>query len=82
MTHNTTMPMTHTMPGQTSAIRAALENANGEWIAMPKLARLSGSLNVHTRVNEMRKRLGLAVECQIRRKPGSRRNYSFYRIPV
>lgn len=37
-------------------ILSALKSKIGQWIAMPKLSRASGSLNVHSRISDLRNR--------------------------
>lgn len=42
---------------QCDRILARLNVKLGEWVAMPELSRLSGSLNVHSRISDLRNRL-------------------------
>jgi hypothetical protein len=41
---------------QNERVLNALIKAKGDWVAMPRLARVSGSYNVHSRVSALRKR--------------------------
>jgi hypothetical protein len=66
---------------QCAFIVSRLRQVPGEWVSMPELVAVSGSFNIHTRIDEIRHRLGHAVECKIERRQGSRRQFSFYRIP-
>lgn len=51
---------THTTPAaglsQCALILARLELTPGEWVAMPELARLSGSYVIHSRIADLRQR--------------------------
>ncbi|MDP3851990.1 MAG: hypothetical protein Q8Q59_15920 [Luteolibacter sp.] len=70
------------MDTQCDLILQALTEANGEWVPMPRLAELSGSYNIHSRVNELRKDFGYTIENKLTRDPKNRRRKnSFYRIP-
>jgi len=62
---------------QCDAILAELQRSNGEWVAMPHLASVSGSYNVHSRVSDLRK-AGHNVEQRNERK--GRMHHSFYRL--
>jgi hypothetical protein len=42
-------------------LRAAIRRGE-EWVTMPQLVEASGSYNIHTRVNELRKVLGFDIE--------------------
>lgn len=44
------------------ALRDAKGNAQEGWVSMPKLVKLSGSYNIHTRVDELRTRWGAVIE--------------------
>ena len=66
---------------QCAAILARLRKDPGQWVSMPDLVHVSGSYNVHTRVDEIRHRLGQPVECKIERMSDTRRQFSFYRVP-
>jgi len=67
-------------PTQSDLILAALQEADGEWVDMPALAAASGSMNIHTRIDELRHRRGLHIENRCIRQPGSRANKSQYRL--
>ena len=62
---------------QCDSILSELHKANGEWVAMPHLASVSGSYNVHSRVSDLRK-AGHNVEHRNERK--GRMHHSFYRL--
>ena len=62
---------------QCDAILSELQRSNGEWVAMPHLASISGSYNVHSRVSDLRK-AGHNVEQRNERK--GRMHHSFYRL--
>jgi hypothetical protein len=64
---------------QCAAILSRLRKDPGQWVSMPDLVHVSGSFNIHTRVDEIRHRLGETVECKI--ESASRRKFSFYRVP-
>ena len=67
---------------QNSAIVERLRQTPGEWVPMPELARISGSMNIHTRAWEINDRLGLGIENKTLRDPEHRfRKLSFYRLP-
>lgn len=70
-------------PTQCDLILQALQAANGQWVSMPQLAALSGSMNIHTRVDELRHTRGIAI--QNRQEPDPvrpRRRHSYYRIVI
>jgi len=68
---------------QNSAIIERLRQAPGEWVPMPELARISGSMNIHTRVWEINDTLGLGIENKTLRDPTHKfRKLSFYRLPT
>ncbi len=71
------------MDTQNAIILATLEAAAGGEVSMIKLVELSGSLNVHTRCSELRRKRGINIrnrtEHDLVRK---RRKHSFYWIPV
>lgn len=70
------------MKSQCDVIHDALKSADGEWVSMPHLAALSESLNVHSRVDELRHKRGAIIENKKERDEcNRRRNLSFYRIP-
>lgn len=62
---------------QCGAILAYLEAAGGAWVAMPVLAKVSGSYAVHSRVAELRSR-GHVIEQHSERD--GRKVRSFYRL--
>lgn len=71
------------MATQCELILDALKAANGEWVPMPELARMGETLNVHTRIDELRHQRGLSIENKLQRDPfNPRRKLSFYRLPI
>ena len=67
---------------QCDLILQALRSANGEWVSMPQLAAAGESLNVHSRIDELRSKRGLRIENRIMSDPQRpRRRLSFYRLP-
>jgi len=63
---------------QCEAILAELQRANGEWVAMPHLASISGSYNVHSRIDELRSKHGHEIDSKQTRV--GRRCHSYYRL--
>ncbi len=75
------MQTTIDAPTQENAILTRLRETPGEWVPMPELARVSGSLNVHTRIDGLRHKRGLTIENSVvRAKDGTCANHSSYRI--
>lgn len=74
-----TADLTTTAPTQADLILDTLR-ASGGWVGMPRLARASGSWNVHSRIAQLRTERGLTIENKVERRPGSRTNLSFYRL--
>lgn len=71
------------MMTQCQAILDELKAAGGQWVPMPHLAAVSESLNVHSRVDELRHKRGVMIENKKERDlVNRRRNLSFYRIPA
>ena len=71
------------METQNAIILAALEAAAGGWVAMPELVALSGSYNVHTRVDELRHKRGVRILNRTERDRSQKhRKLSFCSIPV
>lgn len=66
---------------QCAAILRALELADGDWIAMPKLCQVSGSYNVHSRIADLRAR-GHHIEQHNDRCPSTGKILSSYRLLV
>ncbi|MDE2019381.1 MAG: hypothetical protein KGJ13_03470 [Patescibacteria group bacterium] len=62
---------------QCSLILNSLRNARGKWVSMLELVALSGSLNIHSRIDELRHR-GFKIENKVER--GSRKRNSHYRL--
>ncbi len=70
-------------PSQCDLILQALKAANGEWVPMPQLAATAESLNVHSRIDELRHKRGIPIENKTESDPRKpRRRLSFYRIPI
>lgn len=60
-----TRSQNYPVPGKNSQcgkILRALRRAQGKWVSMPKLVWLSRSFNIHTRVDELRSKYGVAIE--------------------
>ena len=69
------------MTTQCDLILQALQAANGEWVSMPQLAEAGESLNVHSRIDELRHKRGIHIENRTERDPlRPRRKLSFYRL--
>lgn len=68
-------------PTQSQAILDRLQATPGEWVPMPELVALSGSYNIHTRIDELRHTRSVSIENRMTRAPGERRKQSFYRVP-
>jgi hypothetical protein len=64
---------------QCSRILAALQSAPGEWVSLPALWKASGSMAVHSRINDLRKR-GHIIENQAPVK--NRKCLSSYRLII
>lgn len=71
------------MDTQNELILATLTAAAGGWVPMPKLVELSGSYNVHSRVDELRHKRGVNILNRTERDRSTKhRKLSFYSIPV
>lgn len=69
------------MTTQCDLILQALQSANGDWVAMPQLAAAADSLNVHSRIDELRHKRGIPIENRTESDPRRpRRRLSWYRI--
>lgn len=66
---------------QETLILAHLQKHLGEWVPMPELYSVSGSMAVHSRIAGLRK-LGCNIEHKNERKPGSRTILSFYKLTL
>jgi hypothetical protein len=64
---------------QNEKLRAYFLARPDRWIPMPELATASGSLNVHSRIANLRHRFGMHIDQKSTHCPGSRTNFSFYR---
>ena len=71
-------PLQETGLSQCEAILSELHRANGEWVAMPHLGDVSGSRNVHSRIDELRHKYRHDIESKQVRK--GRQCHSFYRL--
>ena len=70
-------------PSQAELILQALQAANGAWVSMPQLAQVGESMNVHSRIDELRHKRGVQIENRQEPDPNKpRRRLSFYRIPI
>ena len=47
---------------QCAKILRVLQDARGEWVSMPALVLVSGSYNIHSRVDELRHVHGISIE--------------------
>ena len=74
-----THPDITTGSSQCACILAELECAPGEWVSLARLHICSGSMAVHSRIADLRRR-GHVIEQENRRKPHSRIIHSFYRL--
>lgn len=76
--------MSHTNESQARLILQALGKAAGNWVSMPHLVEVSGSYNIHTRIDELRHRHGHPqIENRCVRDPEcKRRQISEYRLPI
>lgn len=71
------------MDTQNAIILATLEAAAGGWVPMPELVAVSGSYNVHSRVDELRHKRGVNILNRTERdRSRKHRKLSFYAIPV
>jgi len=71
------------MDTQNEIILEMLQSAAGREIPMPVLATASGSLNIHTRCWELRRKKGVNILNRTERDPLHKtRKLSFYRLPV
>jgi len=64
---------------QNACILAELERFTGEWVSLGRLHVASGSMNVHSRISDLRK-AGHAILQENRRKPKCRAIQSFYQL--
>lgn len=62
---------------QNALIAHKLNERIGVWVTMPDLWRCSGSMNVHSRISDLRKS-GMIIEN--RKKREGQKMYSFYRL--
>lgn len=63
---------------QTDRVLRMLQSAHGDWVSMPDLARGSGSLNIHSRIADLRNRGYIVDPRQLRAADGT--HLSFYRL--
>jgi hypothetical protein len=65
---------------QCKKILDALMAAKGQWVSMVALVEVSGSYNVHSRVDELRHKHGFIIdnETDLTTRP----HKSFYRVPA
>ncbi len=63
-------------PTQNELVLAELQRRQGEWVEMPRLCAVSGSLNVHSRISNLRD-AGHQIEWKWE---GHRPRRSFYRL--
>jgi len=71
------------MTSQADLILQALQAAKGDWVSMPQLAEAGESMNVHSRIDELRHKRGVRIENKLEANPAKpRRKLSFYRLPI
>lgn len=63
---------------QAFRILSRLKQSQGEWVAMPELCRISGSLNCHSRITDLRKQ-GYIIDQENQRQADGAMN-SVYRL--
>lgn len=77
----TSMITTHTLPtagaSQCDIILCELKRHANQWVPMPHLASVSGSLNIHSRIADLAKRGHRIENNQVTK---GRKRHSFYRI--
>ena len=76
---NTPHPLPTAAASQCDRILAVLTKDAGNWVPMPLLGVLSGSRNVHSRIDELRKKRGLTIDHK--QETEGRSKYSYYRLP-
>ena len=64
---------------QTNKLITALMEANGGWVEMPALCDITGSLNIHSRCADARKK-GYNIENKTTLNPITGKRESFYRV--
>ncbi len=69
-----------TETSQSDLILARLQESPGEWVSMPELAAVGESMNVHTRIDELRHKGGHHIENYQEKQTGTRRRKSYYRL--
>ena len=50
---------------QCAKILRVLQDARGEWVSMPALVLVSGSYNIHSRVDELRSKHGIEIHNEV-----------------
>jgi len=61
---------------QNDLIQEELENKAGKWVPMPRLVDVSGSYNIHSRIDELRRKRFLNIACKVEQQPdGSKHSY-------
>lgn len=73
------LPSINSEPSQAAKILECLRSRRPRWVPMPYLSAISGSLNVHTRIDELR-RQGFDIVNDQRTKLDTRSRDSFYRL--
>lgn len=73
-----THPSLEAGSSQCACILAELQLVPGEWVSLPRLHAVSGSMAVHSRINDLRQR-GHRIEHKNERV--KRMIHSFYRLP-
>ena len=67
---------------QNSLILETLRARRGAWVSMPELVEVSGSYNVHSRIDELRRRGARIPPAKVVSRDGGLGKASFYRIEV
>lgn len=75
----TRLPSIGAEPSQADIVLECLQRRKGRWVAMPKLASISGSMAVHSLVAQLRKK-GFNIINDQRTRRDARTRDSFYRL--
>lgn len=73
------LPSINSEPSQADKILECLRARRPRWVPMPYLSAISGSLNIHTRIDDLRRK-GFDIVNDQRTKRDSRTRDSFYRL--
>jgi hypothetical protein len=75
----TTHPSQKSGTSQCAAILRRLEQDRGEWVSLIDLWRVSSSMAVHSRINDLRQ-LGHTIDHHNERDPESGKIHSYYKL--